>query len=78
MDQDYRSPRNALERYIDGIEEWIAAVRSGASLNGLTPIDSQTDTNNLNDLANRANSLRLHILPQISENKFYPGPQSSQ
>ena len=78
MDQNYRSPHNALERYIDGIEEWIAGVRSGISVNGLIPINSPTDPDSLNALVSRVNTLRQHILPQLSENKFYPGPQSSQ
>jgi hypothetical protein len=78
MDPDYRSPRDALARYIEGVEEWISAARSDLSLSALIPIESPTDTHTLNALSKRADTLREQILPHISGSKFYPSRQSSQ
>jgi hypothetical protein len=40
---DLRSPHAALKRYIEGLEEWISAVRSRAPTDGLIPIEIRQD-----------------------------------
>lgn len=78
MDHDYRSPHDALNRYIEGIEEWVTAARSGQSLRGLIPIDAPTDPDTIDALAGRAHTLRQQILPHISRSGFHSGSQLSQ
>jgi hypothetical protein len=78
MDNDFGSPQDALKRYIEGIEEWIIAARSGRSLHELIPIDVPTDLDTADALAGRADTLRRQILPHISNSRFYAGPWSRQ
>jgi len=78
MDRDYRTPQDALKRYIEGIVEWITAARSGLPLDNLIPIDAPTDSDSLDALTGRAETLREHILPHISSNSFHAGPSLRQ
>ncbi len=78
MDDDHRSPHDALQRYIEGIEEWITAARSGLSLQELIPIDAPTDPDTLDILTGKADALRKHILPHMSKSSFHTGPWSRQ
>lgn len=78
MDQSYRSPQDALGRYIKGISEWIEAVRAGGRLDGLIPIEAKTDSDALEALASKADTLRQHILPHISASEFHFGSTSQQ
>ncbi|MBB5344274.1 hypothetical protein [Tunturibacter empetritectus] len=77
-DRDYGSPQDAFKRYIEGLDEWVAAARAGRSLRGLIPIEARTDFETTNAISRRADTLRQHILPHISNNRFHPGPQSQQ
>jgi hypothetical protein len=78
MDDEHVSPHDALHRYIEGIEKWITAARSGLSLQELIPIDAPTDPNVLDVLTGRIDTLRKHILPHISKSSFHTGPWSRQ
>jgi hypothetical protein len=78
MDNENRTPHDALLRYIEGIEEWINAVRSNRPLHELIPIEASTDPGTLDDLTSRAKTLREHILPYISRSLFHTGPWQQQ
>jgi hypothetical protein len=69
---DFKSPYDALERYIEGVEEWIAASRSGLPLNDLIPIKVPNDPTVIESLAARAKALRENILPHISRDPVVP------
>jgi hypothetical protein len=66
--EDYKSPYDALERYLDGLEEWIAAARSGLPLHNLIPIKVPNDPTLIESLALRTATIREHILPHITRN----------
>jgi hypothetical protein len=70
--EDYKSPYDALERYIEGLEEWIAATRSGLPLNDLIPIKVPNDPALIESLALRTATLRENILPHISRDPISP------
>jgi hypothetical protein len=76
--EEYKSPYEALRRYIEGIDEWMEAARSGLPLGGLIPVEARADPDTLTALAGRSDTLRQHILPHISRNEFHSGSRLLQ
>jgi hypothetical protein len=70
--EDYKSPYDALERYIEGLEEWVEAARSGSPLTDLIPIEVPNDPELIESLAARTEALRENILPHISRDAIVP------
>jgi hypothetical protein len=78
VDDEYRSPQDALTRYLEGLTEWIAAHETGLSVDGLIPIICPSDPASLKDLAMRIETMRLNILPFISKSEFNSKAQSNK
>jgi len=64
----YPSPRKALLRYIEGVEDWIATHEDErASRDDLPPIDVPRGAEILEILAGRIETLRTLVLPHMKD-----------
>ena len=59
------SPRQAMERYCELMEEWIAAVRDPTSLDAVFPVSAAPTAENAERLEKRVAFLVAEILPQM-------------
>lgn len=64
--EPFRTPKAALQRYLNGLEEWIAAAEAGKSLDDLIPLDVDPNPDIIQLLKPRIETLRREILPHIS------------
>jgi hypothetical protein len=60
------NPAMALDQYMGAIEEWIAAVRDGQSVDNLIPINAPASVATADKLESRVTFLDEHILSQYS------------
>lgn len=60
------TPHAALQRYLDGLDEWIAAAEAGKPLQDLIPIEVTPSPDLIAQLRPRIKTLREEILPYIS------------
>lgn len=68
------NPKEALKAYCELMEDWVKAVRSGASLEDIYPIAVPPTEEYARMLSSRIESLRNDIIPQYGkeyEKKFY-------
>jgi hypothetical protein len=59
------SPSQALERYCDLMEEWIAAVRDTGKLSEVFPVTAESTPENANALEKRIAFLLAEIIPRM-------------
>ena len=64
----FPTPRSALIRYIEGVEEWLEASPAERASGEIIPIDVPADPEIFEMLRGRVATLRSSILPQIREN----------
>lgn len=67
---DAETPAEALDSYIGVMEDWIAAVRSGADLHDVYPVDAPPTELNAESLAARLAFLDERVLPILRENEW--------
>ncbi|WP_156993486.1 hypothetical protein [Terriglobus sp. TAA 43] len=71
--KDFPVARDAAKRYLDGVREWVVAVRNNTPLNELIPIAHAKDSQSLDELERKLDTLVSLVLPQI-----YNGSESKQ
>jgi hypothetical protein len=64
----FQTPQAALQRYIEGIEEWLAASPTERSAGDIIPIEVPDDPELIEMLRARVETLRVSILPHIRSN----------
>jgi hypothetical protein len=66
--EGFPTPQAALERYLEGVEEWLAATAAERESGEIIPIDVPPDPELIEMLRVRAKTLRESILPHIRNN----------
>lgn len=67
---DASSPAEALDGYIGAMEEWVAAVRAGSSVNELIPVNYPATLEYANGLESRLRFLDEHFVrPELDKTK---------
>jgi hypothetical protein len=67
--EPFATPHAALRRYLDGLDEWIAATEAGKPLQDLIPIEVTPSPELIAQLRPRIKTLREQILPHISNHR---------
>ena len=63
----YPNPRAALDRYIEGMEEWLAACPEDRASGDIIPIEVPSEPEWIEALAGRMKMLRKSILPHLRD-----------
>ena len=61
------SPAQALERYCELMEDWIAAVRDARNLDDVYPVSAEPTTENADLLERRVAFLLAEIIPRMTQ-----------
>ena len=61
------SPRAALLRYIEGVEEWLAAPEEERASGDLIPIEVPPGAESIDMLRRRTGTLRSFVLPKLRD-----------
>ena len=63
---EYKTPYLALERYTDGLAEWVREAELGHTLSGLIPIDYPPTREFIEMFRKRVEFLRTFLLPNLA------------
>jgi len=63
------NPREALETYIELMQEWVDVVRRGGPVEDCIPVNAPATRDNAKALANRLDFMRRNFLDAIEERK---------
>jgi hypothetical protein len=65
--EDCTTPAEALEGYLGEMRAWVDAVKAGAPVDRLIPVNAPADAEHAGMLDSRLGFLEKHILPMLGE-----------